>query len=135
MKLTFTSRRANGMTFLEVMVVLVVMLSLVGILFVGARNRLKGSDRAANIMNIRNVQQAVRAEQGVNGLLCGAPLPASEIFGTPAKEGYLKQPTPPVYSLTYTFGTTVPDIGTLYLNVSGANAAEYAPDAGAYADW
>jgi type II secretory pathway pseudopilin PulG len=135
MQLNRTARRANGMTFLEIGVVVAVLLSLCGILYVGFRNRMKGSDRAANIMNIRNVQQAVRAEQGMNGLLCGAPLPASALFGDGITTGYLKEPTPPASGLTYTYGTTVPDIGKLYLNVTGVNAADYAPDPTVYADW
>jgi type II secretory pathway pseudopilin PulG len=136
MQLNRTARRANGMTFLEIGVVVAVLLSLCGILYVGFRNRMKGSDRAANIMNIRNVQQAARSHQGMNGLLCGAPLAAVEIFGNGSTiEGYLKEPTPPASGLTYTYGTTVPDIGKLYLNVTGVNAADYAPDPTVYADW
>ncbi|WP_035606629.1 prepilin-type N-terminal cleavage/methylation domain-containing protein [Haloferula sp. BvORR071] len=137
MKLTNTSRRANkGMTLLELTVVILVLLSLISILFVGARAWKKGSDRAANIMNIRNVQQAVRAHQNMQGLLEGAALADTVIFGSgPATEGYLKRPTPPASTLTYTYGTTVPAIGTLYLAVTGTNAADYAPATGTYADW
>jgi type II secretory pathway pseudopilin PulG len=135
MKLTRTAKRANGMTLLELTVVILVLLSLISILFVGARAWKKGSDRAANIMNIRNVQQAVRAHQNMQGLLEGAALASTAIFGNGTTEGYLKQPTPPAASLTYTYGTTVPAIGTLYLDVTGADAADYAPAAGTYADW
>ena len=58
---TLTMKRKAGMTLLELTVVILVLLSLISILFIGARAWKKGSDRAANILNIRNVQQAVRA--------------------------------------------------------------------------
>jgi len=136
MKLNRTTRRANGMTFLEIGVVIVVLFCLGAILFVGARGKLRNSDRAANIMNIRNVQQAVRAHQGMQGLLEGAPLPMVQIFGNGGSiEGYLTQPVPPAAGLIYTYGTTVPAIGTLYLSVGGPKAADLGPAAGTYHDW
>ena len=57
---TLTMKRKSGMTLLELTVVILVLLSLISILFIGARAWKKGSDRAGCIMNIRNVQQAVR---------------------------------------------------------------------------
>ena len=48
-------KRKAGMTLLELTVVILVLLSLISILFIGARAWKKGSDRAANIMNIRNL--------------------------------------------------------------------------------
>ena len=69
MKLTNTHmKRKAGMTLLELTVVILVLLSLISILFIGARAWKKGSDRAANILNMRNVQQAVRAHAKVRGL-------------------------------------------------------------------
>jgi len=136
MKLTRTSKRASGMTLLELTVVILVLLSLISILFVGARAWKKGSDRSANIMNIRNVQQAVRAHQNMNGLLEGAALAETVIFGNGTTEGYLKEPTPPSADIAaaYTYTGTVPAIGTLYITNATGNA-EYAPAATTYADW
>jgi len=138
MKLTRTSKRASGMTLLELTVVILVLLSLISILFVGARAWKKGSDRAANIMNIRNVQQAVRAHQNMNGLLETDPLPSTIIFGdgTPGSEGYLKEPKPPSADIAtaYLYEANPPPIGTLYINNATGNA-DYAPAADTYADW
>ena len=101
------------MTLLELTVVILVLLSLISILFVGARAWKKGSDRSANIMNVRNVQQAVRGHQNMNGLLAAAALPSTTIFGD---SGYLKEPKPPIAGVaTYTFETTVPAVGDLYI--------------------
>ncbi|MCW8869081.1 MAG: peptide chain release factor 3, partial [Proteobacteria bacterium] len=70
MKLTNTHnmKRKSGMTLLELTVVILVLLSLISILFVGARAWKKGSDRSANIMNIRNTQQAMRGHQNMNNV-------------------------------------------------------------------
>ena len=68
MTLTYTQNtRKSGMTLIELTVVILVLLSLISILFVGARAWKKGSDRAGCIMNIRNVQQGVRSFQNING--------------------------------------------------------------------
>ena len=63
MKMTHTNKakRTKGMTLLELTVVILVLLSLISVLFIGARAWKKGSDRAACILNIRNFQQAVRS--------------------------------------------------------------------------
>ena len=67
MKLTNTQtiKRKSGMTLLELTVVILVLLSLISILFIGARAWKKGSDRAGCIMNIRNVQQGMRSFQNM----------------------------------------------------------------------
>ncbi len=70
MKLTASHKvsRKAGMTLLELTVVILVLLSLISILFIGARAWKKGSDRAASILQIRNVQQAVRSYANMNGV-------------------------------------------------------------------
>jgi prepilin-type N-terminal cleavage/methylation domain-containing protein len=137
MKLTNTQtmKRKSGMTLLELTVVILVLLSLISILFIGARAWKKGSDRAANILNIRNVQQAVRAHANVRGLLEGATLASTEIVGSGK---YLNSVNPPVTGLTYGYGTVVPAMGTLYLQVTyGTDTpeADYGPTSGSYTEW
>ena len=140
MKLTNTRnlKRKSGMTLLELTVVILVLLSLISILFIGARAWKKGSDRAANILNIRNVQQAVRAHVNVRGLdtpatgATGVALDSADIVG-PGK--YLNDVQPPVSDLTYTYMATVPPIGELYLIVAGDTDLEYTPDADTIAEW
>ena len=62
---TRNMKSKSGMTLLELTVVILVLLSLISILFVGARAWKKGSDRSANIMNIRNTQQAMRGHENM----------------------------------------------------------------------
>ena len=130
MKITSSIKKKSGMTLLELTVVILVLLSLISILFIGARAWKKGSDRSANILNIRNVQQAVRGHQNMQQLLAGDPLLKAAII-----PDYLKDPAIPAAGLTYAFGSVVPAIGTLYLTVAGTDSADYAPTAGTTSDW
>jgi prepilin-type N-terminal cleavage/methylation domain-containing protein len=142
MKLTHTHnmKRKSGMTLLELTVVILVLLSLISILFVGARAWKKGSDRSSNIMNVRNVQQAVRGHQNTRGHLATDTVVQADIFGV---NGYMKVPVPPIASVAaYTFGTLYGEPGTLFVtnpNLGGADgeyfftAAEIT--AGKVSDW
>lgn len=91
------------MTLLELTVVILVLLSLISILFVGARAWKKGSDRSANIMNLRNCQQAMRGHQNMNQLNPGAA------FAQAALEQYMKFPANIGTAVTYTAGTEITD--------------------------
>ena len=100
---------------LELTVVILVLLSLISILFIGARAWKKGSDRAGCILNLRNIQQAVRGDQnmknktfGDTGIVDGSIIGAS---------GYLtKIPACPATNTAYTIAVagTYPADGTLY---------------------
>lgn len=68
------------MTLLELTVMIAVMLGMASVLFIGARSWKRGSDRAGCVVNIRNVQMAVRSYQNVYGYAPGAS-PAPE-YGT-----------------------------------------------------
>ncbi|MES2924880.1 MAG: prepilin-type N-terminal cleavage/methylation domain-containing protein [Verrucomicrobiota bacterium] len=136
MKLTNTSslKRKSGMTLLELTVVILVLLSLISILFIGARAWKKGSDRAANILNIRNVQQAVRAHANVRALAIADTLASTDIVGSGK---YLNSVTSPNTDIGYAYGTTVPAIGSLYLlaTYAAGTTVDYAPAATTYQEW
>jgi prepilin-type N-terminal cleavage/methylation domain-containing protein len=103
MKLNYSQNtmRKPGMTLLELTVVILVLLSLISILFVGARAWKKGSDRAANIMNIRNCQQAMRGHQNMRQLNPAAAFVQVDL------EGYMKFPQNIGTVVTYTAGTVI----------------------------
>jgi len=132
MKMTnnLTMKRKTGMTLLELTVVILVLLSLISILFIGARAWKKGSDRSANIMNLRNTQQAMRGHANMNQLNTG------DAFTQTMLTDYMKFPTT-VATVTYTAGTTVTATGTLWLVASadGLAGATYGPVAGSYSEW
>ena len=133
MKLTNTHnmKRKSGMTLLELTVVILVLLSLISILFIGARAWKKGSDRSSNIMNLRNTQQAMRGHQNMNELAVGAAFTQTMLVD------YMKFPAT-VATVTYTAGTVIPATGTLWLTASadGLAGATYGPaSAAAYSEW
>ena len=117
MKLTNkqTMNSKSGMTLLELTVVILVLLSLISILFIGARAWKKGSDRAGCILNQRNIQQAVRGEMNMKNALPGdTTLIAANIISA---TGYItKTPTCPSDGKAYTIAaaTTYPAYSTLY---------------------
>jgi type II secretory pathway pseudopilin PulG len=142
MKLTPTTKRKAGMTLLELTVVILVLLSLISILFIGARAWKKGSDRAASILQIRNVQQAVRSHSNMYGKNPGdtdANLRTS-IFGA---DKFIKtnpttgsHPAGSGFSYSIPAATTIPAIGTLYMTVTGGKdvpVEDFIPSD--HADW
>lgn len=125
MKLTNThSKNAkSGMTLLELTVVILVLLSLISILFVGARAWKKGSDRSANILNVRNVQQAVRGYENMNQLkLTDTIDSATVIFSTTT--GFLKEPKSPA-GADYSYRDAVGAPGVLFISNPDVDGAEY----------
>ncbi len=131
---THTLNRKAGMTLLELTVVILVLLSLISILFIGARAWKKGSDRSANILNLRNAQQAVRGHANMRGLAEGnTTVTEAVIFGATGDGagGYLRKPTPPATEITSYTGTgTVPTVGVLWLTAAytGTALADYGPE-------
>ena len=136
LKHTLSTKPKSGMTLLVLTVVILVLLSLISILFIGARAWKKGSDRAANILNLRNVQQAIRGHANMRSLVIGDTLAFGDVVGTGK---YLNEPTPPNADITYTgkYAAVVPAIGTLYLNPTyGVGAsADFAPAATTVTEW
>jgi prepilin-type N-terminal cleavage/methylation domain-containing protein len=138
MKLTQTSamKRKSGMTLLELTVVILVLLSLISILFIGARAWKRGSDRAGCILNIRNMQQAVRSYGNMNGVNPGSevatitltpgatnPIIGAGKFMENAPVCPTKSPTAGVYTLF----AGVPAVGTVAMTCSLAASEEHAP--------
>jgi prepilin-type N-terminal cleavage/methylation domain-containing protein len=143
MKLTSshnTKATKSGMTLLELTVVILVLLSLISILFIGARAWKKGSDRAASILQIRNAQQAVRSYANMNGKNPGEPDAnvVTEVFG-PGKfieTNPVGSAHPAGSSVSYIYGpagtTNIPILGHLFIE---ADDAQYMPEAGTYDAW
>lgn len=136
------SRR--GMTLIELTVIILVLLSLITILFVGAGAWKRGSDRAGCIMNIRTVQVAVRSHENLTGGMHGNqyeiepgififdPIDlATSIFG---EDGFVPRipdcPANGEYFFTE-YGT--PAIGELALTCSLSEDEGHEPDA--YSNW
>lgn len=146
MKLTHKTpiKAKSGMTLLELTVVILVLLSLISILFIGARAWKRGSDRAASILMIRNVQQAVRSHANMNQIAVGGEMLKTSLFGpdlfmendpTSAKEdGTTRHPAGTGYAFTVA-SETVPEVGTLYMTTTGPDTVYFNPAEGTYDDW
>ena len=115
------------MTLIELTVVTLVLLSLISVLFVGARAWKRGSDRAGCIMNIRNVQQGMRSFQNMNGHNPGETVVGAEgeVIG-PDKfiESDPKCPGAGVYAMG---GDILPLVGVLYMTCDLAGTLNHAP--------
>ncbi len=136
MTLTHTQKKTvkakSGMTLIELTVVILVLLSLISILFVGARAWKKGSDRAGCIMNIRNVQQAARSYQNMYNTNA---IPAGELVGN---DKFMENtPSCPdatgVYTPDPAVAGTAPAVGTLYMTCSLNVSDNHQP--AVFGDW
>ncbi|MEP2777548.1 MAG: hypothetical protein ABJQ29_07345 [Luteolibacter sp.] len=130
-------RGLRGMTLLELTVVILVLLSLISILFVGAQGWKRGSDRSLCLMNIRNVQNGIRSFSNMYGYSPGQNVAGLQMRIIGLGKFVEKTPTCPA-SGNYTFGTsfgpdTVPPIGELYLRCDLSAQLGHAPTD--YADW
>ena len=139
---TKTNKSNKGMTLIELTVVILVLLSLISVLFIGARAWMRGSDRANAALLIRNAQQGVRSHSNIMGVEtpdslnatpAGVPLPwpitgglAVEVFGrgkyveVDDVDGTL--PDHPATGVAFTTDAdngasleNVPPLGTLYM--------------------
>lgn len=128
-----TVKTKSGMTLIELTVVILVLLSLISILFVGARAWKRGSDRAGCIMNIRNVQQGMRSYSNMNNIPIGAAISNSDFIGPDLfveAEIAATLPTCPEPTASYSAAlTTVPEIGTLWMTCSAATSLNHQPAA------
>lgn len=76
---------------------------------VGVKTYKSGSERAACILNIRNIHQAVRAHQNLNGFSIGDQLKWDDVFGP---ENYIKVKPQCPHGGEYTLVKTFPQLGT-----------------------
>ena len=139
MKLTNTQniKRKSGMTLLELTVVILVLLSLISILFIGARAWKKGSDRAGCLMNIRNMQQAMRGDQNMRNSAPGGPglLQASIIGANAYITNAPRCPTDKTTVYTLLADGNYPALGGLYATCASAESASHVYTAAETADW
>ena len=112
---------------LELTLVITILLSLIGLLVLGANTWKKGSDRALCIMNLQAVQKGVRSFSNLNGYEPGRVVAGLEdqIIGT----GRFVEAMPicPAEGAYTTAGDMIPAPGELYLNCSLASEGEHEP--------
>ena len=126
----------RGMTLLELTVVILVLLSLITILFIGAQAWKRGSDRTLCVMQINSVQKGVRSLSNLYGYGPGQSVAGLQMRVVGLGRFVEKTPTCPA-SGNYTYGgvfgaDTIPPIGELYMNCSLAPSGHVPAD---HSDW
>lgn len=135
MKIKKTATKLKpGLTLIEITVVILVLLTLIAVLFIGANIYKKGADRAACILNIRNIHQAVRANQNLynlkpattDGSFAGDALTKADIVGT--ADSYIEdEPLCPHDTSAYTFVANYPAVGTVAVTCTNATSLDHVP--------
>lgn len=130
-------RYQPGMTLLELTVVILVLLTLISVMFFGAKAWKRGSDRATCILQLHSVQKGLRSYANLNGFSPGdnaSNLKAQVIGLGKFIEVEPKCPALGTYNFGQTYGTdTVPPIGELYMQCSLMSIDNHVPTN--YAEW
>lgn len=125
------------MTLLEMTVVILVLLTLITVLFIGARAWKRGSDRALCIMHIQGVQKGIRSYSNLYGFSPGANAPnlQNKVIGLGRfVETIPICPSNGTYSFGQTYGNdTIPPVGELYLQCTLAGSDQHEPSN--YSEW
>ena len=130
---------ARGLSLLELTIIILVLMSFISLMFVGVRAWKHGSDRAACIINIRQVQLAVRSYANTEGLqedtdtsLLSPPVNLAEALFGPDKY-IVRHPTCPGEGLYHLGGNEIPPRGILYMTCTTALKDGHVPDD--FASW
>lgn len=123
MKLNNTKKQA-GLTLIEITLVIAVLLGLISVLFIGVSAYKEGSNRSKCILNISNVQKAVRSYQNLYEKNVGDAITKETIAGT----GKMLETEPKCPSQgVYAWAATIPAVGTAHLTCSLADSDEHEP--------
>ncbi|WP_367871358.1 type II secretion system protein [Luteolibacter sp. Populi] len=115
------------MTLLELTLVILMMLSLIGILAIGARTWKKGTDRSICIMNLQAVQKGVRSFSNMYGYEPGASVSGLQGQVIGAGRFVERAPLCPSDGTYASGGDVIPSRGSLYFNCSLAGTGEHQP--------
>lgn len=120
-------RSIRGMTLLELTVVILVLLTLISVLFIGANAWKQGSDRTLCILNLQNVQKGVRSFSNLYGYSAGQTVAGlqSQVIGL----GRFVEVMPecPGDGSYVSGGDVIPEIGTLYFNCTLSASGSHEP--------
>jgi type II secretory pathway pseudopilin PulG len=123
--LRMSPAHASGMTLIESLVVILIMIVVITVVFMGARTWKKDADRTACISNIRNVQHVVRAFQNSHGLPDRAPINIQhELIGP--KLDMINEPNCPAYG-NYSYSGMIPPVGSLAITCSLSSKEAHHP--------
>lgn len=117
-------QKISGLTLIELTLVVAVILGLVTIIFIGATSYKEGSNRAMCILNISQIQKAVRAYQNMYQRNFGDPCVEATLVGSGR---FIDTPPACPSGGSYTWRGTIPPLDTAYLTCSFAAERDHAP--------
>ncbi len=104
----------GGFTLIEISITLALLTVLMVMLSFGASYFLKEGKRKESVTEIRFIQQKVRSYAALNSLNIGDAIAKSDLVGT--GKLFETEPIDPATNASYTWGSTVPDVGTPYVS-------------------
>lgn len=121
MKIHKSSGRLNhqGLTLIEVSLVIALLLGLISIVFLGIGSYRKGADKAKCKMQLSQVQKAMRAHANFNNLAVGAAFAEADAWGAGKPIGTTAPTCPSGGAITWQ--ATIPAVGTPYGNCDFAD--------------
>ena len=120
-------RLRKGLSLIELTAIVAVLIMLIAVLFIGVNAYKKSSDRAACVMNIHSLQNAVRSYSNMNGLVPGESAQdlRSELVGP---DRFVEELPPCPAGGTYSdLGNRIPSHGELYLSCSLGDDERHSP--------
>jgi prepilin-type N-terminal cleavage/methylation domain-containing protein len=119
-------RQQAGFSLIEISIAITVMLALAGVAFMGVTAYLNISNRAQCVLNISNVQTAIRTYSNANQDAPGATVTGLQAAVIGA--GLMVETPVCPGGGTYTYaGNTVPAVGTAYLTCSLSTTQNHVP--------
>lgn len=119
-------RRRAGFSLIEISIAITVILLLAGVAFMGVTAYLNVGYRTQCVLNISNVQTAIRTYSNANQYSPGATV--TGLQGLVIGSGLMVETPVCPGGGTYTYGgTTVPAVGTAYLTCSLAASQNHVP--------
>lgn len=124
------ARFRRGVTLVELTVVISVLLVMVAVLYIGASAWKNNADRASCVLNIRQMQVAVRAYANYNNHYEGEDISPTNLRNKLIATGSYFDVTPSCPSTgNYLFGgNVIPDKGTLYMTCTLASSQNHQPN-------
>ena len=128
-----------GLTLVELSVIIVVAISLIMLAFIGVRAWKSGSDRAACVMNVYKVQQAVRSYAASRAYYPGQDISnrinSDSLFDELVGPNKYVETAPvcPDEGSYLTAGNTIPRVGELYMTCSLSAEKAHMPES--HNDW
>ena len=97
----------------QIATIIIIVIALVLGAFTYMHRKKREADRKACILNISNIQLAVRSYQGMNenDIPLDGKIDWSEVFSSPTSEKYLEEPTCPYDGSRYILQSTHPQVG------------------------